>query len=46
MRQALVEALDTPIQAISLKATTTDHLGALGRGEGVAAFATVLLSRP
>jgi 2-C-methyl-D-erythritol 2,4-cyclodiphosphate synthase len=46
MRQALAEALATPIEAISLKATTTDHLGALGRGEGVAAFAAVLLSRP
>jgi 2-C-methyl-D-erythritol 2,4-cyclodiphosphate synthase len=30
---------------INLKLTSTDHLGALGRGEGMAALATVLLER-
>jgi 2-C-methyl-D-erythritol 2,4-cyclodiphosphate synthase len=45
MHQALAEALGCPVEKVSLKATTTDHLGALGRGEGIAAFATVLLSR-
>jgi 2-C-methyl-D-erythritol 2,4-cyclodiphosphate synthase len=43
MRQALAEALGCPIETISIKATTTDGLGALGRAEGVLASAVVLL---
>jgi 2-C-methyl-D-erythritol 2,4-cyclodiphosphate synthase len=44
MRQALADALNCPVGKISVKATTTDGLGALGRAEGVLASATVLLS--
>jgi 2-C-methyl-D-erythritol 2,4-cyclodiphosphate synthase len=43
MREALAAALDCPVDRISLKATTTDGLGALGRAEGVLALAVVLL---
>ena len=43
MRQALADVLGCSIGQVSLKATTTDGLGALGRAEGVLALATVLL---
>ena len=37
--------LEIPISAINLKATTTDHMGFIGRGEGIAAQAVVLLQK-
>jgi 2-C-methyl-D-erythritol 2,4-cyclodiphosphate synthase len=45
MRQALADSLGCAPDVVSLKATTTDGLGALGRAEGVLATAAVLLSR-
>jgi len=45
MRQALADALGCSMPQVSLKATTTDGLGTLGRGEGVLAMATALLWR-
>ena len=45
IRQALSDVLACNITQISIKATTTDGLGALGRAEGVLAMASVLLWR-
>lgn len=45
MRQGLARALAADVEAVSVKATRHEGLGALGRGEGIAAMAVVLLVR-
>jgi 2-C-methyl-D-erythritol 2,4-cyclodiphosphate synthase len=41
----MAAALGLPPDAVNLKATTTEKLGFVGRSEGLAAQAAVLISR-
>ncbi len=45
MRTRLAQVLGTDDAHVSLKATTSEGLGALGRGEGMAAWAACLIRR-
>lgn len=45
MQQAIASILSVTINDISIKATTTEKMGFIGREEGLAAYATVLLKK-
>jgi len=45
MRLVIAEDLKVELEAVNVKATTSEQLGFTGRGEGIASFAVVILSR-
>jgi 2-C-methyl-D-erythritol 2,4-cyclodiphosphate synthase len=45
MQKALAEAMQTPDNDISIKATTSEKLGFTGRKEGIAAYAVALIEK-
>jgi len=45
MRKIIAEIIDIAIHDISIKATTTEKMGFIGREEGIAAYAVALLQK-
>jgi 2-C-methyl-D-erythritol 2,4-cyclodiphosphate synthase len=45
MRKKIADAIGTSESNISIKATTNERLGAIGRGEGIAAMATATVEQ-
>lgn len=45
MRKNISDTLSIPISDVGIKATTTEHLGFEGRGEGISAYAVCLLKK-
>jgi 2-C-methyl-D-erythritol 2,4-cyclodiphosphate synthase len=46
MRERLAPVLGVTIEEVSIKATTMEGLGAIGRGEGVAVMAVATVEKP
>ncbi len=46
IKAAIADTLDIDGQLVSVKATTTEKMGFVGREEGVMAYATALLQKP
>jgi 2-C-methyl-D-erythritol 4-phosphate cytidylyltransferase / 2-C-methyl-D-erythritol 2,4-cyclodiphosphate synthase len=46
MRARVAEIAGIPVDRVGLKATTNEKLGFIGRGEGIAAFATATIGLP
>jgi 2-C-methyl-D-erythritol 2,4-cyclodiphosphate synthase len=44
MRERIAQALELSVDAVNVKGTTTERLGFIGREEGLAAQAVVLMA--
>ncbi len=45
MRESIATLLEADISQVNVKATTSEHLGFVGREEGIAALAVILLTK-
>ncbi len=45
MKEVLSETMQIPLDCVSVKATTTENLGFVGKGEGIAVNAVVLIQK-
>ena len=43
MRQCIADVLEMPLEGVSVKASTMEKLGAIGRDEGIAVMASILM---
>jgi 2-C-methyl-D-erythritol 2,4-cyclodiphosphate synthase len=44
IKDSIADTLSIPVESVSIKITSTDHVGAIGAGEGIAAQAIATLS--
>ena len=45
IKDSIAETLSIPVESVSIKITSTDHVGAIGAGEGIAAQVIATLSK-